>query len=241
MATSSSSGGSTRPRGLRRLLVWLRRCVLVLVVLAAVYGALALVLPRIPVNGDWKPAESGVDVWVESNGVHTDFIVPARTQAIDWSQTIPREMFEAVGSDCEYVEIGWGDRGFFLEVPDWEHLTPRVALVAVSGLGSAAVHVTWMRAPPVPDESCRKLTLDQPRYRDLVDFLSASFARDGKGRVRVIDHPGYTKSDRFFEAVGSYDLVHTCNAWTGDGLRRVGVKAGLWTPFAGDVLRFLER
>ena len=220
-------------------LVW--RLVVLLLVLGALWGVLALVLSRIPVNDDWKPAENGVEVWVLSNGVHTDFIVPARTQAVDWSQTVPREAFEEVGVDFQYVEIGWGDRGFYLEVPDWEHLTVRVAVAATLGLDGSAVHVTWLRWPPKEEESLRRLVLTEPQYRDLRDFLLASFARDASGRAIPIAHPGYTKQDRFFESTGSYNLVRTCNAWTGEGLRKTGVKTGLWTPFAGDVLRFLAR
>lgn len=241
MATSKTREGGTRTHRLRRVLVWVRRAAIVLVALAALYGVLALALPRIPVNGDWKPATAGVDIWVISNGVHADFVLPARTQAIDWSQTIPREAFEEVALDCECVEIGWGDRGFYLEVPDWDHLTARVAIPAVLGLGDAAVHVTWWRWPPREDDLARRITLTEPQYRDLTDFLKESFARDAAGRVKRIDHPGYTKQDRFFEATGTYDVVRTCNEWTGAGLKRAGVKTGLWTPFAGDVLRWLPR
>jgi uncharacterized protein (TIGR02117 family) len=241
MATSTTPEGSVQPRRRRRVLVWALRLLLVVVALAALYGLLALVLPRIPVNGDWTPAAEGVDVWVVSNGVHADFVLPARTQAVDWSQTVPRDQFERVGFDFEYVEIGWGDRGFYLNVPDWEHLTPKVAVVAAFGLGESAVHVTWWRGPPREDELARRITLTQPQYRDLVDYLSASFARDASGRVQRIDHAGYTDQDRFFAGAGSYDAVRTCNAWTGAGLKRAGVKTGLWTPFAGDVMRWLAR
>jgi uncharacterized protein (TIGR02117 family) len=117
----------------------------------------------------------------------------------------------------------------------------RVAVAATLGLDGSAVHVTWLRWPPKEEESLRRLVLTEPQYRDLRDFLLASFARDASGRAVPIAHPGYTKQDRFFESTGSYNLVRTCNAWTGEGLRKTGVKTGLWTPFAGDVLRFLAR
>jgi uncharacterized protein (TIGR02117 family) len=240
VATSTSSGGRAKPRRLRRLLKWPLRSALALAALALLYGLGAFVLPRIPVNGDWKPPEQGVDVWVETNGVHTDFVVPVRTQAIDWTQTVPREAFDEVDAGVQWVAIGWGDRGFYLEVPDWDHLSLRVAVTATFGLGSAAMHVTYMRWPP-DEQYARRVTLTEPQYRDLVDFLSASFARDAAGRARVIDHPGYTKRDRFFEATGTYSLFRTCNSWTGEGLARAGVRTGLWTPFADDVMRPLGK
>ena len=65
--------------------------------------------------------------------------------------------------------------------------------------------------------------------------------RDPDGRVRRIDHAGYTPYDGFFESHGHYSLFSTCNEWTGARLRKSGVKAGGWTPLAGDVLRYLPR
>ena len=56
----------------------------------------------------------------------------------------------------------------------------------------------------------------------------------------AIPAPGYSDSDLFYEANGSYNLIGNCNEWTGAALRHAGVRMGLWTPLAGSVLDHLE-
>lgn len=225
-----------RFRSLLRTLKWSAIGLLGLILL---YALLAVTLPRITVNSSHRSPKEGVRVFIESNGVHADFIVPVRTSAINWTQHLPVEWFEAVDRSYGYLAFGWGDKGFYLDTPTWSDLEFGTAFKAVFFLGSAAMHVAYVRFEPVPNDRCRLLVLSEDQYRDLTDYLLDSFARDEAGQLLRIDHPGYTPQDRFFDARGRYSLVNTCNEWTGAGLRRIGVRTGLWTPFAPDVLRNL--
>jgi uncharacterized protein (TIGR02117 family) len=216
------------------------RLCLGLVAFVLLYAALAFALPRIPVNSEYEQPEHGLRAFVESNGVHTDFVVPIRSTLVDWTEHFPLEWFEQVDPTFEYISFGWGDKGFYLDTPTWRELTFSTAFKAVFFLGSSAVHVTYYRYPPLASETCRRLPLTDEQYKELIAYVLASFQRDEDGRVMRIDHAGYTPCDRFFEGKGKYSLVHTCNSWTGSGLDEIGVKTGLWTPFAWDVLRFLE-
>jgi uncharacterized protein (TIGR02117 family) len=211
-----------------------------LLVLSAVYATLAIVLPRIPIHARHVPPPLGVPVYVESNGVHVGFVVPARTSTFDWTRELPPEWFAHVPPSSRYVAIGWGDRRFYLETPTWGDLRLATAVQAAFGLGSAAMQVTYLWSEPIRDERCRRIVLSEEQYRALTRYLLDSFARDEAGRPQRIDHPGYTSKDRFFEAKGRYSLVQTCNEWTGAGLRSIGIRTGIWTPFARDVLRYLE-
>ena len=47
-----------------------------LAVLTLGYGAAGLVGGSIPVNAAWRPPAAGVTIYVETNGVHTDLVVP---------------------------------------------------------------------------------------------------------------------------------------------------------------------
>lgn len=223
-------------RTLLRIFKWTALGLLGLVVL---YGALAVVLPRIAVNPDHRPPERGIEIFLVSNGVHVDFVVPARSAVRDWTQELPPSWFERVDPFHDHLSFGWGDKGFYLETPTWSDLRFSVAFKAAFFLSSAALHVTWCWRPRT-GERCRSLRLTDEQYRSLCDWLLASFQRDESGALRRIDHAGYGPHDRFFEANGTYSLVRTCNEWTGAGLREIGVKTGVWTPFAGDVLRHLD-
>jgi uncharacterized protein (TIGR02117 family) len=225
--------------GLRKLLRALRLVAVALLAFLLLYGLAVALLPRFAVNSAYAPPASGLTIYVESNGVHTDFVVPVRSSVVDWTAVVHPADFARVDDSFSYVAFGWGDRGFYLETPHWSDLKLGTAFKATFFLSSSAMHVTYVRFEPQRDAECRRLVVSDEQYRALVDFLLASFARDERGAVRRIDHPGYTPCDAFFEAVGTYSFVDTCNEWTGAGLRAMGVKTGCWTPFAGDVLRYL--
>jgi len=215
------------------------RAALAVVAFLVLYGLSAVVLARIPVNSSHRAPTEGMRIYIVSNGVHTDFVVPMRSAVIDWTTQLPPSSFARVDDSFEYLEFGWGDRGFYLETPTWADLKASTAFKACFFLSSSAMHVTCWRLEPRSDATCRRLLVSEEQYRKLVEFLKRSFVCDERGAFRRIDHPGYTPQDAFFEANGTYSFIHTCNEWTGAGLREMGVKTAVWTPFAKDVLRFL--
>ncbi len=220
---------------------WCRRIAWALLSVLLLYGTALLVLPRVAVNRDWQLPDAGVEVVVQSNGVHTDFIVPVATAEFDWSRHLPPSDFEAVDDRFRWISLGWGSRAFYLETPNWSDLRLATALRAVSGVAPTALHVSYRFTLPPLDDRARRVRLTPAQYRQLCDEVLATFACDAAGRVQRIDAPGYTPYDRFYEAHDHYSAIVTCNEWTGARLRSIGVKVGVWTPLADDVLRFLPR
>ena len=69
-------------------------------------------------------------------------------------------------------------------------------------------------------------------YGRLVNYISNSFQKDAGGHViKIATNANYNKADAFYEANGSYSMLHTCNTWANNGLKCSGQKACLWTPF----------
>jgi uncharacterized protein (TIGR02117 family) len=238
----ASHEGVAPVRGfLRTPLRLLRLATRAALLLVLVYTLLAFVLARVPVNRDWRPPEDGVTIYVESSPVHCDLVLPVTAADFDWSRRLPFDRFQRVDDRFGWVAIGWGDRGFYLDTPSWSDLKLSTAFRAVFFLSTSAMHVTYEWRAPEVDESCRAIVLTQAQYRQLVQRLLESFVLDESGRPRRFDHPGYGDFDRFFEARGTYSLVRTCNEWTSSHLRAIGVRSAVWTPFAADVLRSLER
>jgi uncharacterized protein (TIGR02117 family) len=217
------------------------RALLVVLAPFAFWGLAAVTLPRISVNDDWAPPTSGIEVGVLSNGVHTDFVLPVRAAGVDWAQFFALDELHGTDSGFEWVAVGWGDRRFYLETPTFADLKASTAFAALSGIGSTALHVTWLHSGPYSADNERSFVLSEAQYLALCEYVRSSFARDAALLPRRIEHPGYMARDHFYEAVGSYSAIQTCNEWTGAGLRRAGVRTGVWTPFAGDVLRPLPR
>jgi uncharacterized protein (TIGR02117 family) len=93
---------------------------------------------------------------------------------------------------------------------------------------------------PQPTEYQRPITLSHEEYRRLAAFARASFQYDAEGRTMPLIGRGYGGSDMFYEAVGPYSAVYTCNNWTGRALREAGVRVGVWTPLSQSIMWRLE-
>lgn len=190
----------------------LRLALTAVIGLPLAYLATAALLGRIAVNADWRAPTTGVTIFVYDNGVHTGIVLPA--------------------GQGRWRAYGWGDRQFYLETPTWRDVRLTTVVAALAGSGRTVVHVDRFRTF-LADENWRPLTLRAEEHRRLVAFIAASLAPGGRA-VR-----GYGPDDAFYPAVGRYSAVRTCNVWTGNALRTAGVKMGVWTPFAGDVMRWV--
>lgn len=229
----------TRRRGpLRRGFRFVLRGLVALLGFVALYFGAAEALARIAVNRAADPLAGSIDVYLVSNGVHVDVWVPARSEHRDWSTWLPPEV--PVDPDG-YVAFGWGDRGFYLEVPTWDDLTVGVALKAVFLPSATAMHVSSYAGRPYPGPSVHLLGVTPEAYRDLCAYVERGFALDSAGRPRLIDHPGYGQNDRFFEGRGSYHLFNTCNVWTNGAVKALGQRAAVWAPFERHARRHLPR
>ena len=65
-------------------------------------------------NTQWRAPADGVTLYVETNGFHTGFILPARAEGIDWHRIFPPtdlsdSRYHATGA-TDHVAIGWGER-----------------------------------------------------------------------------------------------------------------------------------
>lgn len=213
---------------------------MVVIALAILYLLLAWLLPKIPVNRDFVQPASGVTIYIESNGVHTDIVVPVKNKQVSWLQYISYSDFEQVDSTFSWIAFGWGDKGFYLETPTWAELKFTTAFKAVFFLGSTAMHVTCKRTP-VLHPRMRKLVITEEQYVMLAEYIINSFEKDADGNFIRIDHPGYSDHDCFYEAHGTYSFLNTCNEWTGNGLEYSGVRVGFWTPFDRSVFDQLDK
>lgn len=195
---------------------------------AVLYAGAATVLGLIAVNTDFREPDAGVPVYVRSNGVHTDIVVPWHNHVHDWRAEFP----QANPADLSpFISFGWGDRRLYLETPTWGHLRASVAITAISGLGRSTMRVEFAGLP-MTDFGDVILRLPAPHYRRLVETIRASFQRDPDGRTIPTPTPAYAVGHSlYYEAHGSYSLFSTCNDWTRKTLTRAGIRAPLWSPF----------
>ena len=197
---------------------------------ALLYFGMAWCFSRITI-----PAEEGapkeVTIFVKTNGAHTDIVMPVRNEVKDWSLEMPFSNNISQDTVYSYVALGWGDKGFFLDMPTWDDLTLRLAFNAAFGFNSTAMHATYYKYLE-DDDSCRRIVISREQYARLVDFVSGRFKRCPGGRfINIKTDAAYGLTDAFYEARGRYHLFYTCNTWVNHALAVCGQKRCLWTIF----------
>lgn len=209
-----------------------------LIVFAGLYFASDYILSRIPAgNADGKGEKKDITVYVLSNDVHTDIVLPIRNELQDWTEIFPIENNKGKDMNQQFVSIGWGDKGFYLNTPEWKDLTLKTALVAGLGIGETALHVTYYKNM-VEDDLCYKVQIDSNQYKILKTYVvnSLDLGKDGKP-ILIETDAQYGPDDAFYEAKGAYSLFYSCNTWTNAALKKSGMPSGLWTVFDKGILR----
>lgn len=190
----------------------------------------------IPRNADWREPARGIDIMVETNGIHTAIVMPLVSAQKDWRRDFPAGDLPAGAAKRPYthVSVSWGEREVFLHTPTWADLSPATAVGAIVG-GDGLLHVAhYVR--PAPGENARVLRLRPEEYARLVRRIETQVLPPERREV----YRGYADWDVFYDAPGTYHLGNTCNQWTSDTLAAAGVRTGWWTPFAGGVMKWVE-
>jgi uncharacterized protein (TIGR02117 family) len=173
-----------------------------------------------------------VEVFVTTNGLHLDIVFPRNFM----NARLLAEL--GMPEEVQYVSFGWGDRGFYLETPTWTELELAVAMKAIFLRSETAMHVThyfrkqsdWQSIWVCP------LQVDQ-----LIDYVVAAFARDSQGNLVKISGATYTGHDWFYEALGTYTLITTCNHWVCKALKQADIQTSIWSPFDFGVIYHVKR
>jgi uncharacterized protein (TIGR02117 family) len=215
----------------RSLLRWTLAALLALPLLyflAAFAGAL------IPRNAGWTEPDEGVQIFVRTNGVHADVVLPAQAEGIDWYALLPPDDVRNPDAAGGWVGIGWGQREFYLETERWTDLTARTALRALTG-GDPLMHVAHLSEPRTSSAN-RPLRISPDAYRRMAEAIRRSFQSDAEGNAIALTGEGYADHDTFYESHGTYHAFRTSNQWTSDILAHAGVRIGVWTPFEQGIM-----
>ena len=214
----------------KKISLALGKSLLIFLALVCLYLIAAYCCSRIEVAREEGHPEE-VEIFILTNGVHTDIVMPVSNTHIDWSAYFPTQNTRAKASDNKYISLGWGDKGFYLETPTWADLKASVALKAAFALSNSAIHATYYNEMHV-SESCVRLMVSADQYKRLTEFVQSSLDLDASGKSIWINTDAvYGDSDAFYEARGSYSLFHTCNTWANNALKACGQKSCLWTIF----------
>lgn len=184
-----------------------------------------------PMQGLYPPEEGepGKVVYVVSHGWHTGIVI----RRADIAEGIWPEPHDFV--DAEHVEVGWGDRDFYL-APE---ATSGLALKAAFWPTTSVLHVVGFAVPVEQffrGHEMIKVRLSAPGLDRLAAFIREAFARDEAGRAIRLG-PGQHPNSRFYLGRETYHLLNTCNRWTARALRSAGAPiTPVYAVTAGNVM-----
>ena len=206
----------------------------VLLGIVLIYMLCAVLLSLITVNSDFKQTKDGVTIYLLSNGAHVDICTPVSNELFDWGEFINLNDFEP--GMHNYMCVGWGDKGFYMETPTWGDLKFGTAFRALFLYSETAMHLTIRSSMPEPSEKCIALTISKEQYKKLILLIRAKFKYAEPVPLGIAEDYYPNSNDRFYDAKGSYWYYETCNVWTSSVLGKAGIKAAVWSPFAWGVL-----
>lgn len=186
---------------------------------------LFIVPALIPIgSSDPKPE---MEIYLISNEIHTDIVLPVKNQVFDWETFLNPNDFK--NRPVKWIEFGWGDRRFYFEMPTWNKFTFSLAADALFTPDTAVMHVNYLDDLPVNYTSARKITVSYETYKKIVDAVKKSFVLKN-GKPILIPGKSYSETDNFYEGVGEFSLMRTCNVWTSEILSEADLRHPLWSP-----------
>lgn len=213
-----------------------------IVLFVAYYVIGSKVLKLIVVNPNPSTQQSEIELWVISNGAHTDICVPLQNEWMDWTNFIDLSHFKSC--EAKYISFGWGDKGFYFDTPTWAELKASTALKAAFKLSSTTMQVVLHEDVP-QSKWTKSLKISTKQYQNVIHYIQNSFDLNEQDAIIPIEFaglPAYEQMNyKFFEAKGKYHFLKTCNCWANNVLKVAEIKTALWTPFAKEVFYHLEK
>ena len=203
------------------------------------YLLMVTLLSFVSVNEDLVENQKEIPIYILTNGVHTDVVLPIKNEHHDWTSQLKFEHTKSKDTTYQYVALGWGDKGFYLETPTWADLKASTAVKAATGLSSSAMHVTFYKSLK-ENKSCKKIQISLENYKKMIAFINESFQNKSGDFLKIETNAVYGKHDVFYEANGSYSLFYTCNSWANQALKAANQKAALWTISESGIFRHYE-
>lgn len=207
---------------------------LFIVLITISYLTSEFVLSRMS-NKILKEQEAEIEVFIKSNGVHTDIVLPIFTDTIDWTKFFPFENTLSKSKDFNYIAIGWGDKGFYIDTPEWKDLKVSTAIIAASGIGNTLIHTTFYKEI-FEDYLTFSYKISRPQYARIVSIIKQNLKYSDGKTILVKTDAQYGQNDAFYEAFGSYSIFHTCNTWTNNLLKEAQMPSSKWLAFDKGIL-----
>lgn len=187
-----------------------------------IYVVISFVCLSITVPRNIENQVLNKSVFLSTNGVHLDIILPTDDTDSLLLSGIKHEKLD------NYLSFGWGDENFYINTPTWGDLTFSNAFRALFLKSSTLMHVTryQTRRP-----HWIEIKISESEFNALQSYIQNTFKIDNNGNKIILKNEAYSLNDNFYKAKNSYSCFKTCNSWVNTGFKESGLKSCLWTPF----------
>lgn len=215
------------------------KVILIPILFVVTYFIVSVSLSLIPV-GNFPEKNEKIEIYLSTNGLHTDFILPLKNEIINWDSLInPSDYSAYLNRTPNFISFGWGEKEFYLAGEEIADLPYSAFFNALFLFSESVMHVSLITAKPMIYANTIKVAISEEQYKILIRFITESFQMDN-GKPILIPGENYLSNDNFYEGVGYYSLFYTCNTWVNDGLKKMNVKTSCWTPFDQGIFYHLE-
>lgn len=218
---------------MKRILKIFFKSVLTLILGLVGYLISAVIGTLIPTTGLEKPERGEIKIYVRSNGLHTNLILPLALPNFEWFYQNTNKISKKPHA-YRYLSIGWGDKAFYTQYK-YQNLPGLYNTIrAMAWPSESAVHMVFLDQAPPENDYCLPLLINKNQFRKLLEYIDAYLIDSAEGSYALIG-PGYGLRDYFLKSKGGYHLFFTCNNWVNQALKRIGIPTGIWIPLEAGI------
>jgi len=166
---------------------------------------------------------AGDVVYVVGQGWHAEIGIPAHELGKDLA------FYRTIFPQARTIMFGYGKKTFFTAPPQ------TISEYVLGPFpGPAVIHVVGIRVTPTeayPPENTVALALPPGGGQALSAYIWKDLAKDISGKPILVARSN-NPDGLFYAAQSKYNVLHTCNTWTGNALHATGL------PISGDGVIF---
>jgi len=170
-------------------------------------------------------------IYILYSSVHSDIVINIKDSKIQWSRYLPQLL---KSRSYGFLSFGWGDKETYLNTPTWNDLKISTALKALFINTPSLMHITYFRRLH-GFKNLKKIKITKKQQDTLEKNILKSF-----GKEVSFYKNGYYSNDKFYNSSYKYNILNTCNTWTGERLNDANITINPWTPFAYNVIYSLD-
>lgn len=162
------------------------------------------------------PSPASYSVHVVNHGGHAGLVLRA--------SDVPAGAWAAKADfpDADYLEVGWGDRAYYMAADPGAWL----GLQAIAWPTPGVLHVVGVDAAPeryFPGAEVLEIAVAPAGMQRLLEHLRQSHEFDGAGQPVTLG-PGLYGHSLFYASREQFHLFKTCNVWVATALQAAGVQ-----------------